>query len=210
MTDGAACLLRQGIQKSSRPTPFTFQILSPVDLHTKEQPGVEKSLNEAYLKLISRGGPGDAERWTSGQWMAESPRDSHVPKPETVAVYSPLSIEELGELGLSQGDGLGPWVISDYKPFSSTVDANMTIVLARTTGARGLSAFYAPLKMPPVLSFPKTEYPGHKGGPERNGVPTLRQETTVGKTPVASTQIELDEMRGWLVRLGSNCDCFTN
>ena len=200
MTDGAAALLHQGTRESSRPSSFAsgHSISLPPILPAKDQPGVEKAFDEAYLKLISRGGPGDAERWTSAQWMTECPSGSHVSNNETVAVYSPLSIEELGELGLRDGDILGPWVISGYKFFSSAADANMTILLAKTKDVRGLSAFYAPLKRPTVLSLVNSEYEGHNAV-EWNGVPIVRQKRKPGKKPVATREIELEGMRGWLV-----------
>lgn len=201
MTDGAASLLYQGTRESSRPSSFAsgHSVPPPPILLTKDQPGVEKALNEAYLKLISRGGSGDAERWTSGQWMTEGHSGSHISNTETLAVYSPLSIEELGELGLREVDMLGPWVISGYKLFSSAASANMTILLAKTQGTRGFSAFYAPLKKPTLLSLTNSEHEGHKGDEEWNGVPVVRRKKKVGKKPIVTGEIELEGMRGWLV-----------
>lgn len=174
---------------------------------SNSQPGVEEVFKDAYEKLISRGGQDDVERWTSGQWMTERPGGSDVSNTETVAVYSPLTTEEMGVLGIREGDrdALGPWVIDGYKFFSSATDANMTILLAKTKGTTGLSAFYAPLKKPTAASFGDYDDEGHEahGAHEKeqewNGVRIVRLKKKLGTRPVATGELELEGMRGWLV-----------
>ena len=206
MTDGAARLLFLQTENAPPPSlPATPASGKPGHLPTpyiKEQPGVEEVLEEAYKRLISRGGPDDLERWTSGQWMTERPGGSDVSNTETVAVYSPLTTEEIGEMGLREGDNdaLGPWVINGYKFFSSATDANMTILLARTEGAKGLSAFYAPLKRKALTALTRPEHDeGLAEGEEWNGIRIVRLKKKLGTRPVATGEIELEGMRGWLV-----------
>jgi len=208
MTDGAARLLYEQSRKiphSRLPgTPLSGQPIHLPSSYGNSQPGVEEVFKEAYEKLISRGGPDDVERWTSGQWMTERPGGSDVSNTETVAVYSPLTNEELGELGLREGDSgvLGPWVINGYKFFSSATDANMTILLAKTGGAHGLSAFYASLKRPSVHSLVGSDRGGHdehEKEQEWNGVRIVRLKKKLGTRPVATGEMELEGMRGWLV-----------
>lgn len=208
MTDGAARLLYEQSRKvphSSLPgTPSSGKPILLPSSYSSTQPGVEEVFKEAYEKLISRGGPEDSERWTSGQWMTERPGGSDVSNTETVAVYSPLTTDELGELGLREGDSgvLGPWVINGYKFFSSATDANMTILLAKTKEAPSLSAFYAPLKRPSIHSLVGSDHEGHDGHEkeqEWNGVRIVRLKKKLGTRPVATGEMELEGMRGWLV-----------
>ena len=174
MTDGAARLLQQHSKASRSSSSIS---LSPSFSHSfpisetpfnKQQPGVEHVFAEAYKKLVSRGGPDEVERWTSGQWMTERSGGSDVSNTETVAEYSPLTMEEMGELGMREGDseGLGPWVINGYKFFSSAADANMTILLAKTDGSEGLSAFYAPLKRKVAMPQPRESEDSYEEGGE--------------------------------------------
>ncbi|KAF8463145.1 hypothetical protein BDZ91DRAFT_796643 [Kalaharituber pfeilii] len=211
MTDGAARLLYRQSQLSPRShlptTPSSHKpIHLPGETHGKPQPGAKQVFEEAYKKLISRGGPDDYERWTSGQWMTERPGGSDVSNTETVAVYSPVTSEEIGELGLQDGDNdaLGPWVISGYKFFPSAADANMTVLLARTEGSNGLSAFYAPLKrkaLAPIESDVEgEEFEKFLGEQETwNGVRIVRLKKKLGTRPLATSEIELDGMRGWMI-----------
>ncbi|KAF8420528.1 hypothetical protein EV426DRAFT_612629 [Tirmania nivea] len=208
MTDGAARLLYE----QSRRVPHSSMLGSrssgkPIPLlssYGNSQIGVEEVFKETYEKLISRGGPEDSERWTSGQWMTERPGGSDVSNIETVAVYSPLTTEELGDLGLREGDRgvLGPWVINGYKFFSSATDANMSILLAKTKEASGLSAFYAPLKRPSIYLLAGSDHEGvdrHEKEQEWNGVRIVRLKKKLGTRPVATGEMELEGMRGWLI-----------
>lgn len=209
MTDGAARLLYQQLHHPPHSSLQSAAALrNPLLTHSnqdKSQHGVEQVFQEAYEKLISRGGPNDVERWTSGQWMTERPGGSDISNIETVATYSPLTNEELGELGLREGDSdtLGPWVIDGYKFFSSAADSNMTVLLAKTKGVPGLSAFYAPLKRPTFVSLGSSDHEGHEGlekEQEWNGVKIVRLKKKLGTRPVATGELELEGMRGWLVR----------
>lgn len=205
MTDGAARLLEaySHTRPSSIPTTPSTQ---PIYFNHSQQPGVEQVFQDAYAKLTSRGEPGRGpERWTSGQWMTERPGGSDVSNTETVAVYSPLTSQQMGEMGISEHQ-LGPWVIDGYKFFSSATDADMTILLAKTEGAKGLSAFYAPLKRKRLL-MPREgmELESHDfeedHDQEWNGVSVVRLKKKLGTRPVATGEIEVQGMRGWLVSI---------
>src|SRR5690606_7324604 len=122
------------------------------------------------------------EAWTSGQWMTERTGGSDVSQTETVADYDPVP-----------GDEVGPWVINGFKWFSSATDANMTILLAKTTSMPNkVSCFYAPLKR-------KIRTP-HGEDWEWNGVRIQRLKQKLGTKAVPTAELELKNMRGWLVR----------
>ncbi|KAI9734233.1 MAG: hypothetical protein M1834_002335 [Cirrosporium novae-zelandiae] len=114
--------------------------------------------------------------WWSGQWMTERKGGSDVRGTETVAelVGSPNSSSVCA--------GEGPWSISGFKWFTSAVDADMSILLAQTTG--GLSAFYAPMR---------------RTSGELNGVRVQRLKNKLGTKPVPTAELVLNRMKGFLI-----------
>lgn len=170
MTDGAARLLSRHLAPPKAPPSLNS---SPPSYSSREQEEetARRVFKRAYQRLISRH---PSVRWTSGQWMTERPGGSDVSRSETTATYSPPSTT--GELG--------PWAINGYKFFSSATDADMTILLARTPGGKGLSAFYAPMQLP---------------SGERNGVRIIRLKKKLGTKPLPTAELELRDMRAWLI-----------
>ncbi|KAH8152032.1 uncharacterized protein LAJ45_04026 [Morchella importuna] len=156
MTDGAARLLAQQIPKAPSSTQG-------------------KVFANAHFRLISRD---QSTRWTSGQWMTERPPGSEVGRRETIAVYSPLA----EPTNFDDVDELGPWIIDGYKYITSATDADMTILLART--ASGLSAFYAPTRLP---------------NGDRNGIKVVRLKKSTGTMALPTAELELNGMRAWLI-----------
>ena len=114
--------------------PFSFLSLTNPPPHPPE---------EAFPHLTTRD---PTHFWTSGQWMTERPGGSDVGRTETEASLDPLLA--------SSGDPL-PYRVNGFKWFSSATDSNMTLLLARerdergevVEGSRGLSLFYAPVRM---------------------------------------------------------------
>lgn len=156
MTDGAARLLAQQVPKAPSSTQG-------------------KVFANAHFRLISRD---QSTRWTSGQWMTERPPGSEVGRRETIAVYSPLA----EPTNFDDVDELGPWIIDGYKYITSATDADMTILLART--ASGLSAFYAPTRLP---------------NGDRNGIKVVRLKKSTGTMALPTAELELNGMRAWLI-----------
>lgn len=173
MTDGAARLLAQHLPK---PPSSIQSFFSPDPIDGRREAEIQRKVfTNAHFRLISRD---QSTRWTSGQWMTERPGGSDVSRSETVAVYSPLKHSS----HLDDADELGPWVIDGYKFFSSATDADMSILLART--ASGLSAFYAPMRLP---------------NGERNGVRIVRLKKKLGTRALPTAELELKGMRAWLI-----------
>ncbi|EEP76849.1 predicted protein [Uncinocarpus reesii 1704] len=142
---------------------------------------------EARRRLISRD-PNIA--WTSGQWMTERKGGSDVRGTETVA-------RKLSAAEKSESDGvdanslpLGPWRIDGFKWFSSATDANMTILLAKTSQDGAVSAFYAPLRR---------RVKGGNGETELNGIRIQRLKNKLGTKPVPTAELELKGMRAYLI-----------
>ncbi|CAG0884010.1 unnamed protein product [Cyprideis torosa] len=94
------------------------------------------TLKEAYRRLTS---PNPDEAWTSGQWMTERRGGSDVAS---------------GTETLAKSDGNGNYKLYGFKWFSSAIDADMSLTLARVVdakgqvidGTRGLSMFYLPIR----------------------------------------------------------------
>lgn len=170
MTDGAARLLSRHLAPPL--VPPSLNIAPPTySSREKEEEAARRVFKHAYGRLISRH---PTVRWTSGQWMTERPGGSDVSQTETTATYAPSA----------SGDDTGPWVVNGYKFFSSATDADMAILLARTPGSSGLSAFYAPVQLP---------------SGERNGVRIIRLKEKLGTKPVPMAELELRGMRAWLI-----------
>lgn len=171
MTDGAARLLAQHLPKHSSSVQSYFTTADG----RREAEVQRRVFANAYFRLISRD---QSSRWTSGQWMTERPGGSDVSRSETVAVYAPLT--QSSQFG--SDDELGPWVVDGYKYFSSATDADMAILLARTPS--GLSAFYAPMRLP---------------NGERNGVRIVRLKKKLGTRALPTAELELKGMRAWMI-----------
>ncbi|EPS41682.1 hypothetical protein H072_4385 [Dactylellina haptotyla CBS 200.50] len=120
---------------------------------------------EAFVKLTTRD---PATCWTSGQWMTERAGGSDVRNSETTA--------------FQQSDGT--YSISGHKWFSSATDSQMTMLLARTPTAAGLSCFFAPLKL--------------EDG-SWNGVRIVRLKDKLGTRALPTAELELKDMKGYLV-----------
>ncbi|KMP04622.1 Y45F3A.3b [Coccidioides immitis H538.4] len=164
MTDGAACLLGR---------------------HLDGENG--EIFAEARRRLTSRD-PSIA--WTSGQWMTERKGGSDVRGTETVA-RKLSGAEKLETDGVdAHGMPLGPWRIDGFKWFSSATDANMTILLAKTSKDGAVSAFYAPLRR---------RVRGGNSETELNGIRIQRLKNKLGTKPVPTAELELKGMRAYLV-----------
>ncbi|KAF7596051.1 hypothetical protein BBP40_003832 [Aspergillus hancockii] len=136
-----------------------------------------------YEKLLSTG----EDYWTSGQWMTERAGGSDVQNTETWATYSPLTYKPQASNGLDEGD----YLISGFKFFSSATDANMALLLAKTTSGK-LSTFLAPLRKTVV---------GEDGKPHvvTNGVRIHRLKNKLGTKELPTAELELKDMRAHLV-----------
>lgn len=169
MQDGAARLLRHQLGKA--------------DLDSTHR----TVFQNAYNHLISRV-PGYA--WTSGQWMTERAGGSDVSQTETIATYAPYP--QVTDPPLANADEsipLGPWSISGFKWFSSATDSSMTILLAKTTPDKGVSAFLAPMQKHTPIT----------GTTTLNGVRIIRLKDKMGTKPLPTAELELTDMRGWLI-----------
>ncbi|KAK4193149.1 hypothetical protein QBC35DRAFT_398800 [Podospora australis] len=173
MQDGAARLLQRHLFSSS---------LSPVE---------RQVFGNAYKHLTSRD---PSQTWTSGQWMTERTGGSDVSRTETIATFDPSFS---GLASLPENIPLGPWSISGFKWFSSATDSQMTILLAKTSPDKGVSAFFAPMRRHAPSLVPVTGEKGH--GTELNGITIQRLKHKFGTQSLPTAELELNNMRGWLV-----------
>lgn len=129
--------------------------------------------------------------------MTERPGGSDVSQTETIATYAPYPQGTSPPLAdASEGISLGPWSISGFKWFSSATDSSMTVLLARTSPNKGVSAFFAPMrKHNPSATSPT----GINGGTELNGVRIVRLKDKMGTKSLPTAELELKDMRGWLI-----------
>lgn len=142
----------------------------------------------AYAHLVSRA-PGFA--WTSGQWMTERAGGSDVSQTETVATYDPYPEGTDPPLAdASEGIPLGPWSISGHKWFSSATDSSATILLARTSPDKSVSAFFAPMRK---------QNPSTPSCTALNGVRIIRLKDKMGTKSLPTAELELTDMRAWLL-----------
>lgn len=127
-------------------------------------------LKEAYERLTSRD---PSHAWTSGQWMTEKAGGSDVGGGcDTYA--EPV-------------DGL-LHTLHGYKWFSSAVDADMTLTLARpvnngttTSGSKGLSLFFARVRDPETK--------------ELNGIQMLKLKDKLGTRQLPTAELLLDGVK---------------
>lgn len=131
----------------------------------------KSSVEKDILKhLISRN---PDEAWMSGQWMTERPGGSDVSKSETTAVQvSPSSPE---------------YRISGFKWFSSATDSQVSVLLAHRLDSEGNPIDNGKLSC--FIGFVK----------EENRVRLHRLKKKFGTWPLPTAEIELDNVRGYLV-----------
>jgi len=129
--------------------------------------------------------------------MTERTGGSDVSQTETVATFDPYPSSSAAPLAdVDEGTPLGPWSISGFKWFSSATDSQMTILLAKTSPDKGVSAFFAPMRrFNPSLVSPI----GQHGGTELNGVTIQRLKNKFGTQSLPTAELELKNMRGWLI-----------
>ena len=178
MQDGAARLLQRHLTKKNDSMP----------------PIQRQVLQNAFDHLTSRD---PTKTWTSGQWMTERTGGSDVSQTETAATYDPYPEANTAPLAdIDERTPLGPWSISGFKWFSSATDSQMTILLAKTSPDKGVSAFFAPIRRynPSLVSAT-----GQKGGTELNGVTIQRLKSKFGTQSLPTAELELKGMRGWLI-----------
>ncbi|EAW12881.1 putative acyl-CoA dehydrogenase [Aspergillus clavatus NRRL 1] len=170
MTDGAALILSQQLQQHSYPADHPFRAV--------------------YARLISR----TEDCWTSGQWMTERAGGSDVQNTETWATYSPLPSSSSSSDALSDG----AYTINGFKFFSSATDANVTLLLAKTSPSGKLSTFLAPLRRTipiPAPTNPQTTTTKQVA----NGVRIHRLKNKLGTKELPTAELELHGMRAHLV-----------
>lgn len=177
MQDGAARILQRHLSKKT-------------GLSATER----RVFQNAYDHLTSRD---PTKTWTSGQWMTERTGGSDVSRTETVATYDPYpESSSIPLANVEENIPLGPWSISGFKWFSSATDSQMTILLAKTSPDKGVSAFLAPMRRHnPSLISPT----GQQGGSELNGVTIQRLKHKFGTQSLPTAELELRGMRGWLI-----------
>lgn len=131
--------------------------------------------------------------------MTERAGGSDVSQTETVATYAPYPQGADSPLAdANEGIPLGPWSISGFKWFSSATDSSMTVLLARTSRDKGVSAFFAPMRKH-HSSAPSPTGARHGGGTELNGVRIIRLKDKMGTKSLPTAELELKDMRGWLI-----------
>lgn len=181
MQDGAARLLQLHLADRDSSSK-----LSPLELSI---------FQNAFEHLTSR----DPSRaWTSGQWMTERPGGSDVSLTETVATCRPdPSSPSAPQLASpSEGIPLGPYSIDGFKFFSSATDSSCTILLAKTSPSKPVSAFFAPMRRHnPSLVSPT----GVEGGEELNGITIQRLKHKFGTQSLPTAELELKGMRAWMI-----------
>ncbi|CEF63651.1 Short-chain specific acyl-CoA dehydrogenase, mitochondrial [Strongyloides ratti] len=125
-------------------------------------------LKNAYDRLVSRNGK---EAWTSGQWMTEKRGGSDVGS---------------GCDTYATDIGNGKYLLNGYKWFSSAVDADICLTLARVinkdgniiSGSKGLSLFYLPIKNPKTMKL--------------NGIQMVTLKDKLGTRQLPTAELLLD------------------
>ena len=169
MTDGAALILTQEIARKKLPPSHPFQ--------------------KTLARLLSRGD----DLWTSGQWMTERAGGSDVQNTETWAFHSPITSDAATAATPNDVDG-GEYLIRGFKFFSSATDANVSLLLAKTTPSGKLSTFLAPLRT-------AIKDKDQDGNPREvtNGVRIHRLKNKLGTKELPTAELELHDMRAHLV-----------
>lgn len=144
-----------------------------------------KILQSAYDKLTSRD---PKVAWTTGQWMTERQGGSDVSMTETLATYS---LDNTLSVKASDGQDLGPWLIDGFKWFSSATDANMVVMLARTS--KSISTFFAPMRK----TLAQIDVLGNDT--ELNGISIQRLKNKLGTRALPTAELELKGVRAWLI-----------
>ncbi|TKA78626.1 hypothetical protein B0A55_02680 [Friedmanniomyces simplex] len=154
--------------------------------------GVERDvLRSAYDRLTSRD---PITAWTTGQWMTERAGGSDVSQTETLATYAPdASPRQDVEVTAVDGHPLGPWKIDGFKWFSSATDADMVVMLARTT--KGISTFFAPMRK--TVPASARDMLGHET--ELNGISIQRLKSKLGTRALPTAELVLNGTRGYII-----------
>lgn len=124
--------------------------------------GNDQLIDEAVPHLTSR----DPDSfWTSGQWMTEVSGGSDVGQTKTSA----------------KKDDNGTWRLYGRKWFTSAINANMALALARPEGnpegSEGLALFYVPIR---------------DGGELRDGIRVNRLKDKLGTRKLPTAELDLD------------------
>ncbi|KAI0711134.1 acyl-CoA dehydrogenase NM domain-like protein [Cerioporus squamosus] len=118
------------------------------------------------------------------QWISEDAGGSDISLTRTRAVPTQRIDTDLGD----------PYLLSGTKWLTCAAEGNIAVALGRTgdapQGARGLSLFIVPLRLPP-----------HASAPSRNGITIRSLKDKVGTCDVATAEIGLRGTRGWLIGL---------
>ncbi|KAG6886133.1 hypothetical protein C0992_004651 [Termitomyces sp. T32_za158] len=144
-----------------------------------------KEMKEKVLpRLISRD---PTFAFTSGQWMTERPGGSDVSQTETVATPAGRT-NALGQT----------YTLDGFKWFSSATDSHMSVALARTgsikDGARGLSLFLVPLRLP----FPRTPSDPLPPSPSNN-IFIHRLKNKIGTHALPTAELSLEATEAYLL-----------
>ncbi|KAL4803127.1 hypothetical protein BDV18DRAFT_43689 [Aspergillus unguis] len=164
MTDGAALILSQEIQRRNLPPSHAFCT--------------------TLAHLVSRD---SKDAWTSGQWMTERVGGSDVQGTETWAAHSPLPETGTGTKGVDGGE----YLINGFKFFSSATDADVSLLLAKTSPRGNLSTFLAPLQT--------TTGNGNNSSKKTNGIRIHRLKNKLGTKELPTAELELVNTRAHLV-----------
>lgn len=132
--------------------------------------------------------------------MTERTGGSDVSGTETTAVKTPSPSQSPNTSTGIDGSPLGPYSISGFKFFSSATDANMTILLARTSSSGGLSAFYAPMR----LTIPPSPLNPSLPNTELNGVTIQRLKSKLGTRTLPTAELVLSNMRAYMLGAEGN------
>ncbi|TKA75778.1 hypothetical protein B0A55_04328 [Friedmanniomyces simplex] len=97
------------------------------------------------------------------------------------------------EVTAVDGHPLGPWKIDGFKWFSSATDADMVVMLARTT--KGISTFFAPMRK--TVPASARDILGHET--ELNGISIQRLKSKLGTRALPTAELVLNGTRGYLI-----------
>ncbi|PIL22483.1 hypothetical protein GSI_15171 [Ganoderma sinense ZZ0214-1] len=179
-------------QEHSRPYGFAKLFVAAADSEVADCPmsmsdgvarvielvGSQALKRDIFARLVSRD---PLQAYTAGQWMTERPGGSDVSRTETVA--SPAATSQLSEYGPQ-------YELGGFKWFSSATDSDVALALARTgrleDGARGLSLFLVPVRLP-LVRPPDTPRPSAL----TNNIFTHRLKNKFGTKIVPTAELSL-------------------